>query len=774
MKKTIRNLSVILVILAAFVFNAFAFTACSGNKVERLKVENAKTTFVTGDEFDLGSYKVYAVYTNGEEIDVTAEASIKKENGFDMNVEGSYQITFSYGGKKEVVEIYVNSVEPILIRLAINTDAVKTTYELGEEISFDGLKVISTYQNAQGKNYELETDVLKEFTLKITDPAGAVVNDDYFSMLGAYTVSVSKSGVEASFTVNVEGVNISTVQGAIAAGRAFKSEVKNGDQTWSGKSKVGSTHINASYDYEFGNKYANIKADNHSGLKEEFFYGVDDLGAFAVRYENGDPAVLGQVNSEMINGAPVFLWYNRRTEYGVEAALAHLYNEARKCTNKDLDEGLDEITRSYWFSFSGLVAGTSAPDYYETDVLFELDDNYIVKKFEVTQNFYENNSAWAEGIPTFITDENGITRPNGEPTYVTTYSSNQFAGERTAENPYTRDSLNISDYIITKDGEEIKDGDVIKCDVTDGYIELVLSDIQPVIAGFVSDPLKIKYDNGYNNFQDGLSGIFNYDLFNLQFSSVYNSNTKKTTSKIKITLKNGGKFKIVLKTEKTLKTLMFDVTGLPPATMSAKIYNANTQMFYDNNKKTISMTGAVVFYGAVDKYKNGAQTATVVSDNAEFAKIEKTEINGEECFKFTATQNGVYTVETVSDVAPAVKCVFTFTVSDMPDFESVLTGTYKTEPVNDTDLSVYTVVFTQESAGDSVSGSVTITRTPTAGSGSAQTETLSFTVDFDNIRVKLTHVSGTAIGADLVFSDDGELMLEDRYGKAYKLNVFNN
>lgn len=774
MKKSIRNLTVLLLVITAVFCTVFGLAACKSNKVERLKVVNAKTTFVTGDEFDLGSYKVYAVYTNGDEIDVTADTVIKKENGFDMSVEGDYQLTFSYAGKKEVVIIYVNSVEPLLIGLAVNTDAVKTTYELGDEISYDGLKVISTYQNAQGVNYDLETEVLKEFTIKVTDSSGAVMTDDYFSMLGTFTVAVSKGNAEASYNVYVEGVNISTVQGAIAAGRAFSSKVKSGTQEWSGAFKNGTLHVNASYVYEFGDKYAHIEVDN-VGSTEEFFYGVDDEGVFAVRFENNKPAPLGQTNSAMINGAPVFLWYSGRTEYGIEAALVHLYNEARKCTNKDLAEDIVDSTRSYYFSFSGLVGGSGSPDYYETSVSFSLDESYCVKEFDITQKYYENNSAWAEGIPTFITDENGYTTPNGAPSYTTVVHTEQFVGERTAVNPYSRDSLNISDYKIIMGEKELNDGDVIKCNVTDGTLELLLTDIQPEISSFLSDPLFIKYDNGYNNFQHAASGIFNYDLFDLQFKSVYDSATHTTTNRIQIKLLNGGKFTIVLKTEKTLKTLVFDVTGLPPTAMTQKIYSGNTEMFNDTDKKTLSLTGEAIFYGAVDKYKNSAQTATVVSDNAQFAKIDKIVQNGVECFKFTATQNGVYIVETVSAVAPNVKCTFIFTVSDMPDFASILTGTYKTDPVNDSDRSVYTVTFTPESAtDDNVSGSVTITRTPTVGNGKAETQTLSYSVDFDNIKIILTHVSGDRIGVDLVFNDEGELMLEDSYSKTYKLNAVNN
>ena len=54
---------------------AVGLAACVGAKLQGLKIENAKTEFKIGDEFEYGAdFKVLAVYSDGTETDVTEEA----------------------------------------------------------------------------------------------------------------------------------------------------------------------------------------------------------------------------------------------------------------------------------------------------------------------------------------------------------------------------------------------------------------------------------------------------------------------------------------------------------------------------------------------------------------------------------------------------------------------------------------------------------------------------------------------------------------------------
>jgi len=51
----------------------------------------------------------------------------------------------------------------------------------------------------------------------------------------------------------------------------------------------------------------------------------------------------------------------------------------------------------------------------------------------------------------------------------------------------------------------------------------------------------------------------------------------------------------------------------------------------------------------------------------------------------------------------------------------------------------------------------------------AKTQTLNFSVDTDGVSIVLTHVSGENLGIDLFVDDEGQLLLEDRYGRTFSL-----
>ena len=105
---------------------------------------------------------------------------------------------------------------------------MKKTFTLGDDVAFDGLKLNLTYENAQGVQITSETTSLKGFGVDVRNSAGAKV-ESVFDDFGEYTVTISQGSVNTSFTVEVNDVDISTVQGALYAGNAFKYKVVSGD-----------------------------------------------------------------------------------------------------------------------------------------------------------------------------------------------------------------------------------------------------------------------------------------------------------------------------------------------------------------------------------------------------------------------------------------------------------------------------------------------------------------------------------------------------------------
>ncbi|MDE7463748.1 MAG: bacterial Ig-like domain-containing protein, partial [Clostridiales bacterium] len=418
-------------------------------------------SFMKGDDFTTGDgFTVYAKYDDGRTVDVTDKVEIKPERTFDMNVPGNYQITVSYGGKKTIYTIYVNDAEDVLRKIELDTENVKKEYELGDAISLDGLVLNLTYENAQGVRFDTTTTSLKDFSVDIVGENGTPIAD-VFTGLGTYTVTVSLGSVKDSFEVNVENINISTVQGAIVVGNFFKSEVASGTQhtktAMAGGSDVDSLH----YIYRFGDNFTYVEETIDQDVID--YRSIDDEGLLNVRFHDGEITSTFAPVTDMMGGAAYFLWYYGDTKYGAEAALLSLYEHAKVCTNKDLKETVDENTRSYSFEFSGLEMGDNSSDYYETKVEFTLGEKYNIEHVKIVQYFYENNSAWEGTKPTFITDDNGITKPNDRFTSKFTITSDQVAGKRTATNPYSRDMFKIKSYDLKYKGEVLDDGAVIKC-----------------------------------------------------------------------------------------------------------------------------------------------------------------------------------------------------------------------------------------------------------------------------------------------------------------------
>ncbi len=765
MKSTLRNVFIVVLAFAATLCAALGLAACGGElKVTGLEIVNAKTDFLIGDEFTLGDdCVIYAVYEDGSKVDVTAEAELKKENGFDMNVSDEYQITVSFGGKKEVYSIYVSDYTNVLKKIELNTDNVKKQYALGDEISFDGLVVVATYENAQGRLVVFNYTSLKTFNVEIKADDGTII-EDAFVKLGGYTVTVSQGNVKDDYTVNVEGINISNVSGAINVGKIFRTEVVSGTQKSQGSMHGEAYYDEYFYEYKFGDNYTYVK--DTAGDGTEYHYSMVDDEIFCARYENGVLASNSVLDETMMDGPVYLLWYNFYSVYGIENTLSELYKAAKECTNNDLEETADEENRVYSFTFSGLKNYASRPDYYETTVSFTLGEKYNVEQVEYIQSYWENNETAAGAdwyVPTFITDENGITAPNMAYSNSVKVIVNQTAGERTETNPYSKSMFMVSSYDLYYNDVKLDDPDcTIKCNMSNPNIEILIKNIQPETADLKLDRMLFSYEGNREGYQDSWGVPVGPSKGFLAYRTGTNGDV------INVTLKNGGIWKLFIKTENLEKCITFDVTGEAPATMDSYLRNDVSGVFYAADSKTIALNGSVYFYGNVSMGLDNSQSAEITSGNAATATIEKTKVSDTDCFRFSATAAGTYTVKVVSDSNPDAFCEFTFTVSVAPDYATILSGKYT---ATDLEGFIYEVVFTPEST-DPVSGTVLITKTPTETDGTpitdeAKSQTFTYSVNSPSMEIQLVGDIGNTLGVDLFIDAEGRLMLDDVYENQY-------
>lgn len=742
------------------VCTVIGLSACSA-KFVGLRVDNAKTEFRVGDEFEYGEdFAVFAVYADGTEIDVTEEVQIKQEAGFDMDVAGDYQITVSWNGKKEIYTVYVSEFDNILRKIELDTDNVRKSYSLGEDVSFDGLKINCTYENAQGNLVESSTTSLKDFVVEIIGEDGYKV-DDVYDRMGTYTVSVSIGIIKDSFTVTVDSINIDTVQGAIAAGKAFKDKVVSGTFVqWADKNNSDGDPVDYQvydYEYEFGVDYTYIH-EKFETPDNEYYYSLDEnSNIVCVQFQGGNMVPNTLIQSGMIDGTQFLLWYNRLRVFGAENLLDTLYRAAKECSNNDLVQTADPVTRTYSFSFSGLVFISNANDYYENKVTFTLSEEYTVAHVEVEQSCWQDNSAQvANGAqPTFTTGDDGITVPNRRYSIRDRFTVEQVAGERTKTNPYSADALKIKSYDLIYNGQSLGDNGVIDCNIASPELTIDIANMLPTTANVAQDAMYFDYVGNYG------SEVESSTLLYTEGFAAYRSGNK-----IYVVLKNGGVWTLKIRTSGTYKTVTFNVTGEAPTSITAQTGNETTGKFTSGSQKTVAIGGAVYFRGAFNKYANEAQTTVITSGNAGNATIEETTLGGVKCFVFRASVGGTYTVTVTSAVASSVKCTFTFVVSEMPDFETLLSGKYRAVDIIG---DIYDVEFLPDAMSDGVSGSVVVTKTDTED-GSTQTQTLRYSVDFDTLAIVLTHYSGDNLGVDFKVNVNNQLQLEDMYGRTYTLN----
>ncbi len=772
MKIALRNIFIVILSIAAAACMAIGLAACQQEaKVTELVLENVKTDFTVGDEFTLGDGVIYAVYSDGSKEDVTDKVELKKEAGFNMDVSDEYQITVSYGGKKEVYSIYVSASDNVLRKIELDTTGAKTQYSLGEAVSFEGLIVIATYETNQGRLVSFRYNSLKNFDVEIKSQNGTVI-DDAFMELGNYTITVSQGAVKASYSVKVDGISISTVQSAVNIGKIFSKEVASGTQTGE-LSLQGKAYVDdAAYTYTYGDNYTYVKEtfekeifipgengedDRHiteNAVNENHFSMVDDE-IFCARLENGTSMPNPTLTSDMMDGPKNTIWYSFLNVYGIENTIKELYKAALVCTNDDLVETADEANRTYSFTFSGLVNYASVPDYYETTVTFTLGEKYNVQRAEYTQKYWENNQH-THFTHTFETDEDGKTIPGTVYSRAVHVVAQQQAGERTKTNPYSKTQFSISSFDLKYKGATLDAPDAtIQCSMDSPKLQIQIANIQPSTANFTLDRMMFSFEGNRFDYEDSAVA--------LDFGPSKGFGAYRTDNTIFVTLKGGGTWKLLIKTDNIERSITFEVTGEAPTELEPFIRNESSGNFYSGSEKTVALNGAVYFYGNVSMGLNDKQTASITSANSTTASIETVEVGGTSCFKFTASAAGVYSVRVVSEPNKDAYCDFTFTVSEAPDYAELLSGKYS---VTDTVGNVYELTFTLTDT-EAVTGTVEVVKTPVEGDAISQTYDLS--INASSMEIFLVGDNGNKLGIDLTIDAEGNLVLNDVNENNYTL-----
>lgn len=734
-------------LIAMIAVAVIALAGCNQVELEKIEIEGYRQDFFAGDTFETGSdFAVYAIYSDGNRQKIEDGYTVKQETGMDMNVVGDYMIIVEYEGKKADYKIYVNEADSTLTKLTLDMTSVKTDYQLGDSFDFSGIHLTATYLNASGRTIEMTYDKLNDFTVTVTDEEGNVVEDAFVSF-GKHKITISSGDISTSYEVNVEGVNLDTVGNAIYAAQYGFRFVNAGTLV---KTDTIAASKSVNYEYAFGDNYTYIKAMSESdayglGVSENHYSIDPDTGMLINAYlENGSLVNGSTYVTQAMNGVAMGLWWQADTEYGMEAVIANLYKKGYSNSNGDYVETVDKEKRTYSFSYSYRMVrttGVEGDDYFFVNtVTFTLDESYALKNAKVTQILYTHG---------FSEDENGHTGLDNGATmaHKLELEMEQTVGEKTAQNPYGKDSLVIQDFQMKYDGDVLNDGDTIIGKAGDS--------LTIRIDGIIPETSSLEYDMPY--FSDG-EKTADPTIFLCNGYTVYRSGNV-----IKITLVGGGDWDLVISTKEVTKTVKFSVTGKAPTELNTQVYRPAFNTFVDAETAISMVEKPLYFLATPDSYANGVYSVKLVEGD-ETAVLEKTAVNGVECWALTASEVGTYKIRMTSDVAPDVTCELTVNVVDVPDMSQMLVGTYCAQ---DNEDGVYKVTFTQTAGAALTSGTVEIVYTK--ADGSSQNETLKFAVADGDLNLLLEPES--SLGVDIKVNAKGQLVLEDLYGSTYILTA---
>ncbi len=153
--------------------------------LESIKVDSSShRTFTVGDTF--AKETIMAVYSDGNEVDVTSEAAF---SGYNMNSAGTQTVSVSYGGKSTSYQITVNAKVVTLTSITVSEN--HRTFNVGD--TFVGETVTAYYSdgshkevNATFSGYDMST--AGTYTVSVSYTEGGITKDT------SYTITVKSSG----------------------------------------------------------------------------------------------------------------------------------------------------------------------------------------------------------------------------------------------------------------------------------------------------------------------------------------------------------------------------------------------------------------------------------------------------------------------------------------------------------------------------------------------------------------------------------------------------
>lgn len=623
------------------IFAMFVFASCEGTpQAISLELSGYKTDFVVGDTFDDGDLVVNAVYADETKVDVTAEATVSQSA--DMSTPGKYAVIVSFGGLSSAYQITVaaKANSSSLVSIDVESDGAKKEYEIGEELSLEGVKVYEKYDNTE-KDDEIKvvTD-LSGYTVKVLDINNAEVTGA-FAAYGTYSVVVSKGELTDSYKVSVGESTFASVSDAVAA------VLENASKINAGSASVNFDGDITSYEYAFGQNvftYSRIGAESthdfyFEGLENEQLFGVSVFTYFD-EYEWTYVEEISKAEDtslSALNGVNYseFVSYALEEAYGIEALVDGLYQLA-VTSEFALEEGFGDYCNTcgtyhaYSYAFSGLLGYY----FFDVEVVFGVDSLTSTLSYATV----ELNGYYSE------TPEEG-----SQPDFTKTLEVEQTTGEKTAVSKFKASEVGLTGFDLLYAEEALTAESNL--DVTVGEETVVaLGNTAPETAVVELNTLLATVTDSEGN-------------------ETYDANAYFDGEELYVTCQNEGTYTVTVICGNVTKS--FKVTASYAELTEFNAYISEYGWSTGETEATVYV-GAMVEFSVYANENANANATYALKDSTQEIYLDY----WDGAYTFYAETVGTYEIVLTSVANAEFKATITITVQEAPKLEDILSGTW--------------------------------------------------------------------------------------------------
>ena len=612
--------------------------------------------------------------------------------------------------------------------------SVNDTFEVGD------LKCIATLLDNTTQEISLDKLTVDSTNVKM-DKAGT------------YDVTVSYGG--ASFTYSIY-VNHASIEDAIIASLDEQNKLSGGTLVTKNELVNSTTGYDMSKtkEYTYGESFVKInfvedEKTHYYSIYNGNVLGVEVSGDTKTRITSREDGGEIFIDETEYIGTDFFS-DGYMTAFGAEGLVDYLYEYMNSDVYGQVTEKIENGVYSFGFNVIQIVSGKYF--FKRVEVEFTLNEFGNIASANCKLISYNDNiieSLTDEAIAslpltlTKIEDEDGkskdafILNEDASACSISSYIFTQNHGERCSdnENPYTIDKVQISSFkVYDTDDNEIEDNHQYNLDLDNGNevgdetvhykhkytFEYNIKEILPETAISTIDRINVEIVGTYKNGKT----IDSKDY--LVFASL-------TDNHLIVRINTPCDFDLVLSSDHFTKTIKYSVDYETPYEIGAKITEGeDNSSFVVANEYTMYQSNQLYIMANIpDNYD--PNYSLELSEDAK-ATLTKTTLNGVECYKFVASEEGTYIVNVKAapkaDGTDGVTSSLTIVVNKNPDVSEILSGDYEVS-IGNTD---YTISFTP-STDNPLAGTAVITNT-----SNNLSETVSYSYTADSFITN--HVSG--------------------------------